>query len=166
MMQSWGNRSDRRAFFESMAYSRKRRSTSTISTNCIRNYTRFYRLAEHFRPDARAALAIGGGGYTFPRDYLRRNADVAIDVVEIDPELTELSRQYFALRDHPRMKIYHEDGRMFVARTKKKYDVVFLDAFNSAATIPFHLTTVEFTRELGGPARAGRRSYYQCRIFG
>lgn len=114
------------------------------------NYTRFYRLAEHFRPDARAALAIGGGGYTFPRDYLRRNADVAIDAVEIDPELTELSRQFFALRDHPRMKIYHEDGRMFVARTKKEYDVVFLDAFNSAATIPFHLTTVEFTRELAG----------------
>ncbi len=39
---------------------------------------------------------------------------------------------------------------MFVARTKKKYDVVFLDAFNSAATIPFHLTTLEFTRELVG----------------
>ncbi len=114
------------------------------------NYTRFYRLAEHFRPDARAALAIGGGGYTFPRDYLRRNADVAIDAVEIDPQLTELSRQYFALRDHPRMKIHHEDGRMFVARTEKKYDVVFLDAFNSAATIPFHLTTLEFTRELVG----------------
>ena len=114
------------------------------------NYTRFYRLAEHFRPDARATLAIGGGGYTFPRDYLRRNADVTIDVVEIDPQLTELSRQYFALRDHPRMKIHHEDGRMFVARTEKKYDVVFLDAFNSAATIPFHLTTLEFTRELVG----------------
>ncbi len=111
-------------------------------------YTPFYRLAEHFRPDARRSLLIGGGAFTHPRDYLRRNPHSRIDVVELDPALTEISRSYFFLRNDPRLNIYHEDGRTFVTRSNEAYDVVFLDAFTSAATVPFHLTTVQFTKQV------------------
>ena len=37
---------------------------------------------------------------------------------------------------------------MFINRESKMYDVVFMDAFNSASSIPFQLTTVEVAKKL------------------
>ena len=112
------------------------------------NYTKFYRLGEHFVPEAERVLVIGGGGYSTPRDILRRNENVIVDVSEIDPVLTDIAREYFYLKDDPRMNIIHEDGRTFVSATSERYDAVYMDAFTSAATIPFHLTTREFAEQL------------------
>ena len=66
-----------------------------------------------------------------------------MDVVEIDPGLTELARQHFNLPDDPRLNIFHEDGRTFLNRCDKKYDAVFMDAYKSMITIPYQLTTQE-----------------------
>ena len=41
------------------------------------------------------------------------------------------------------MKIYHEDGRVYLNKTNKKYDVIFGDAFSSHYSIPYQLTTKE-----------------------
>jgi spermidine synthase len=45
--------------------------------------------------------------------------------------------------DHPRLHITHEDGRIFLNETRKKYDVFYGDAFQSRFSVPFHLTTRE-----------------------
>lgn len=108
----------------------------------IFEYIKMYRLVKHFVPGVRRALMIGGGAYTYPRDFLRSNPDAEIDVVEIDPKITELAQQYFGLKDDPRLHIYHEDGRTFINTATKHYDVIFGDAFKSFS-IPFQLTTVE-----------------------
>lgn len=63
---------------------------------------------------------IGGGGYSYPKDYLQKNDEARMDVVEIDPKITELAREYFYFRDNPRLNIYHQDGRIFLNRIKKK----------------------------------------------
>ncbi len=102
---------------------------------------KYYRLAEFFQPNIKTALAIGGGAYAWPKEFLRRQPSATIDVVEIDPGLTKLARQYFNLPANSRLRIYHADGRTFLNRLKKNYDVVYLDAFNSACSIPFQLTT-------------------------
>lgn len=106
-------------------------------------YGRFYRLVDHFAPHCRRALMIGGGAYTQPRDFLLRHPRAVIDVVEIDPVLTELAYAHFALRPDPRMTIFHEDGRTFIRRAQNRYEAIFLDVYKSAATPPFHLATVE-----------------------
>jgi len=111
------------------------------------DYSKYYRLAEHFDPGFKNALLIGGGAYSFPKDYLKRYQDATLDVVEIDPMLTEIARQYFNLRPNPRLKIYHQDGRIFLNRTENKYDVIYLDAFKSYE-IPFHLTTQETVEKI------------------
>jgi spermidine synthase len=46
------------------------------------------------------------------------------------------------------MNIFHEDGRIFINRTKKRYDAIFCDAFTSLYTIPFQLTTKEAVTRL------------------
>jgi len=73
----------------------------------------------------------------------------ALDVVEIDPRTTELSEKYFHLnRQDPRLRIFHEDGRTYLNRSKDKYDIIYLDAFQSFYGVPWQLTTVEATKNI------------------
>lgn len=104
---------------------------------------KYYRLVEHFVPGFRSALMIGGSGYAFPKDYLRRYPDATLDVVEIDPGLTDLARHYFDLPEDPRLAVYHEDGRTFLNASRKIYDAILMDAYKSMITIPYQLTTRE-----------------------
>lgn len=107
-------------------------------------YTRFYHLVRHFRPDFQHSVMIGGAGYSFPREYLRSYPDATLDVIEIDPGMTEIARDHFGLADQPRLTIVHEDGRVFLNRTADAtYDAVLMDAFGSLFSVPYHLTTIE-----------------------
>jgi spermidine synthase len=106
-------------------------------------YSRFYRLFRHIVPSAKHALMIGGAAYTYPRDFLRTVPDGTMDVVEIDPGMTEIARKYFGLADDPQLSIIHEDARTYLNRNTEKYDVIFGDAFNAASSVPFQLTTIE-----------------------
>jgi spermidine synthase len=104
---------------------------------------KYYRLAEHFNPGFKNTLMIGGSGYAFPKDFLRRYPKANIDVVEIDPGLTQIARRYFHLPEDMRLKIFHEDGRTYLNDCTKKYDAVFMDAYKSMLTVPYQLTTTE-----------------------
>jgi predicted membrane-bound spermidine synthase len=106
-------------------------------------YAHYYSLAEYFNPGFQSALLLGGAGYTYPDYFIKKYPDATIDVVEIDPELTQLAKEYFGLTDNPRMQIFHEDGRTYINHTKKKYDVLYGDAYKSLYTIPWHLATLE-----------------------
>ena len=111
------------------------------------NYTQFFKIIEFLKPEATSVLMLGGSAYTYPRDFLKNFPRSTIDVVEIDPGMTDVARKYFGLRDDSRMRIFHNDGRIFLNNNKNKYDVIFIDAFNSFSSIPFQLTTVEFVRK-------------------
>ena len=103
-------------------------------------YTQAYRLADLINKNVKRALTIGGGGFSYPRDYLLTHPSGEMDVVEIDPEMTLLAQKYFFLADDPRLRIFHQDARLLLQQSKNRYDAIFLDAFNSL-TPPFHLTT-------------------------
>jgi len=112
------------------------------------NYTRFLTLAGHFAPDFRSVLVLGGGAYAYPRYVLEHHPGARVDVVELDPGVTRLAREHFFLRDDPRLRIHQEDARTFLNTNRTRYDVIVEDVFNSHASIPFHLTTVETARRL------------------
>ena len=115
----------------------------------VLDYGRFYALAGYFKPGPIKALMIGGAGYTFPREFLRDNPQATIDVVEIDPRMTDIARRFFRLTDDARMTVIHKDGREFLNQAEpEKYDVVFIDAFNSLFSVPFQLTTREAVRQI------------------
>ncbi len=114
------------------------------SDELVFDYNKFYDIAELFKPSPRKTLMIGGAGYSYPRHYLERFPGSTIDVAEIDAEMTEIARQHFRLRDDPRMRIFHEDGRVFLnSAASDSYDVVLMDAFGSLFTVPYQLTTIE-----------------------
>jgi len=113
------------------------------SDELVAEYTKYYRLAAHFQPQLQKTLMIGGCAYSYPKDFLEKFPQAEMDVVEIDPQMTELAKKYFRLPDNARLHIYHEDGRVFLNATQNKYDAIYLDAFSSSANIPFQLTTKE-----------------------
>lgn len=119
---------------------------SNICLNCPERLDNVYAEYRHIfsiQPDITRVLIIGGGGYTIASDILARYA-VTVDVVEIDPVMTEVSRQFFGLKNDPRLTIYHQDGRQFLQQNENKYDLIILDAFLDSSSVPQHLTTVEF----------------------
>jgi spermidine synthase len=64
-------------------------------------------------------------------------------VVEIDPAVVAVAREYFGVPQDPRLRLHAQDGRLFVARSEERYDIIILDAY-LIDTIPFHLATREF----------------------
>ena len=102
--------------------------------------------------DARAVgrtpriLVIGGGGYSFPR-WVESQCDlqdVIIDVVEIDPAVTEIAHALLGLSRGTRINSIHRDGRQYVkAAPAASYDLVIQDAVNDFS-VPYHLMTAEY----------------------
>jgi len=113
------------------------------SDELVSEYTKYYHLAKHFNPNFKKTLMLGGAGYSYPKNFLHKYPQATIDVVEIDPKVTELAKKYFKLEESPRLTIYHEDGRVFLNKTQEKYDVIFGDAFSSHYSLPYQLTTKE-----------------------
>jgi spermidine synthase len=91
-------------------------------------------------------LVIGGGGYTLPR-WVEQQADlqqVAIEVVEIDPGVTEIAHQKLGLPADTRIVSHHLDGRQFLKRAEaERYDLIVQDAVNDFS-VPYHLMTTQY----------------------
>lgn len=121
----------------------------TGSDELVFEYTKFYHLIRTVRPDFQRSLMIGGAGYSFPKAYLSSYPQATLDVVEIDPAMTDIAREHFRLKDDPRLNIFHEDGRAFLNRTGSgSYDTVMMDAFGSLFSVPFQLTTREAVEQI------------------
>ncbi len=116
-------------------------------------YLKFFDLALRLFPEAKRGIIIGGGGYSFPKHVIAHYPQLKLDIVELDPGITEVARKYFSFRDSANTKIFDEDARMTLNRVsnagpEEKYDIAFADAYTSAANIPFHLTSQEFLQSL------------------
>jgi predicted membrane-bound spermidine synthase len=90
----------------------------------------------------RRIAILGNGAGTVARAYGHFFPETAVDAVEIDPELTELGRRFFDLRN-PRMRTYAEDARPWLRRSDGGYDAIMVDAYRQPY-IPFYLATREF----------------------
>jgi len=112
-------------------------------TEMLTSYGFVYDLSEYFNPNFKKALMLGGGGYSYPKHFLEKFTEATIDVVEIDPRMTEVAKKYFYLKENKRMNIIHQDARIFLNKNDDKYDVIFKDTFNSYHSIPFQLATRE-----------------------
>ncbi|MEQ1765053.1 MAG: fused MFS/spermidine synthase [Pyrinomonadaceae bacterium] len=121
----------------------------TDSDELVFEYTKFYHLISILKPEFQKSLMIGGAGYSFPKAYLSSYPNASLDVVEIDPALTAIARRRFRLETNERLRIFHEDGRVYLNRADPAtYDVVMMDAFGSLFSVPYQLTTVEAVTQI------------------
>ena len=116
----------------------------------VMNYPQLMLSALFVDPSPRSVLIVGLGGGTIPRTLERMLPQAQIDVVEIDPAVINVARDYFAFRQSERVRVFEADGRVFVKRAlreNRRYDLIMLDAFDHEY-IPEHLLTQEFLREV------------------
>ena len=90
----------------------------------------------------RSIAILGNAAGTTARAYGHFFPATRIDAVEIDGELTGIGRRYFDMRA-PRLHTHTADARPYLRRTKRRYDVIVVDAYRQPY-IPFYLATKEF----------------------
>jgi spermidine synthase len=106
-------------------------------------YSRYTSLGLAFRPDAKKMLLIGLGGGSIPKKLLKEFPSLEIDAVELDPEVIQIAKTHFNVRESRNLRLHAQDGRLFLSRTQQQYDIIMLDAYFTDA-MPFHLATKEF----------------------
>ena len=100
-------------------------------------------------PDVKDVLVIGAGDGGVVRELTRYPEIEKIDMVEIDPMVVEVCKEYLpqtaSKLDDPRLTIYYEDGLRFVRTPEDKYDLIIVDS-----TDPFGPGEGLFTKEFYG----------------
>jgi spermidine synthase len=96
------------------------------------------------RPAAppRSIAILGSAAGTVARAYGHFFPATRIDAVEIDPKLTDVGRRLFDLRA-PDLHTHAADARPWLRSTKRRFDVIYVDAYRQPY-IPFYLATREF----------------------
>ncbi len=88
-------------------------------------------------------LVVGLGGGTIPMFLHKHYPKMMIDVVDIDPDVVAVAKQFFGFQEDDTLRAHVADGRKFIEQCQQPYDIIFLDAFGSDS-IPYHLATKEF----------------------
>lgn len=89
-------------------------------------------------------LVLGGGGYAYPKHAVATMPAAMLDVVELDPAVTDFARRHFYLADlesdfdtarTDRLRIITADalGYLRSVPAEKCYDAVVMDAFEAGA---------------------------------
>jgi spermidine synthase len=101
------------------------------------------------RAAAPRVLVIGGGGYTYPRWVEAFVPSAAIEVVEIDPGVTETAYRELGLARDTRIVSHNLDGRQYVHEMAPRgaYDLIVQDAVNDLS-VPYHIMTKEYNDDV------------------
>ncbi|MCL5096257.1 MAG: fused MFS/spermidine synthase [Candidatus Omnitrophica bacterium] len=115
-------------------------------------YTEYFHLPWLWNDKIKEVLMIGLGGGSTQKAYQHRYPDVMVDSAELDPAVVQIARDYFYLKESPSLRIHISDGRTFLRRSQKKYDVIVMDAYTAnryGSFLPYSLTTREFFKLAG-----------------
>jgi len=109
-------------------------------------YWDYHLVAAAFTNESENALILGLGAGTTARSFSAAFPNISLDGVEIDPLVVEIGKKYFDM-NRCDVNVILSDGRFFVKTTKKTYDIIILDTYKDAS-IPYHMTTVDFFKEV------------------
>lgn len=110
-------------------------------------YTDYLHLGVVFKPNAQKVLFIGLGGATAQKKFRRHYPHMTIHTAEIDPAVKEVAEKFFDFCEDEKMRVFIEDGRVYLRKAQERYDLIVLDAYFGSryeVTLPFHLVTREF----------------------
>ena len=93
----------------------------------------------------RSALLVGLGAGSLAKFIYRNLPDCRITVVEINPQVEFIARQYFRLPDDPaRLSVVIGDGADYMLAGERRFDYILVDGFDPDAragtldTLPFY----------------------------
>lgn len=95
-------------------------------------------------------LILGAGGFTLSSSFdVPKNNYVYVD---IDPDIKEVAERDF-LKKEINGTFIAEDARVFVKKSKTKYDAILVDLYSNKMSIPWHLVTNEFIQDVKGASK-------------
>jgi spermidine synthase len=108
-----------------------------------------YALLEHQEP--RHILMIGGGASGVLAQALRHPTVEHIDLVELDPALIGMARQFFpsesaVLFSDPRVHLHYADGRYYLKSARDRFDVIIVNVPDPQTAQLNRFYTAEFFR--------------------
>ncbi len=111
-------------------------------------------MVAHPRPES--VFIAGGGEGAILREALRHRSVKKAVLVDIDAEVTALSKKYLpghgagAFED-PRAAVHHTDARAYLEKSPDKYDIIIIDLPDPIEEGPaYRLFTQEFYRTVRG----------------
>lgn len=114
-----------------------------------------------YRPQAASCLLIGLGGGAMVRFINHHFPHVQLDVVEIDPAMVAVARDFFSTAAGPRTRIVVADGRDYLERAAERYDLILIDAHlhpgerTDSSGHPLSLKSAEFYRSIHSRLNSG-----------
>jgi len=117
-------------------------------------------------PEAKHALLIGGGAGGSLTQALKY-PQLEVDYVELDPETIQLSLEFLpeeekAILKNRRIHIFFEDGRAFLNKVAKKYDMIILNLPEPATAQVNRFYTKEFFLKV--KEKLGEKGVFSFRI--
>jgi spermidine synthase len=106
-------------------------------------YTRSMTTALVYPAEPTRMLMLGLGGGSISTYLGRAMPESTIDTVEIDPGVIGAAKKYFGVRENAKVRYFTGDGRVYLKRNAKTYDLILVDAYHGGY-VPFHLLTKEF----------------------
>lgn len=124
-------------------------SSMSVSNNAAGHfeYTEYFHMPWLWNTQICEVLMIGLGGGSTQHAFEQYYPDVSFRTVELDPTVARVARDYFNVRESEKQKVEISDGRVYLRRSRAKYDLIILDAYLSGrygSSIPQHLATKEF----------------------
>jgi spermidine synthase len=110
-------------------------------------YTEFFQLPLLWNTNFGRVLMIGLGGGSTQRAYQHYHPQMRVETVELDPIVVQVAKKWFNVQESPNFTIHTQDGRMFLDRNNRKFDLILMDAYQTGrygSEPPFHLVTQEF----------------------
>jgi protein-L-isoaspartate(D-aspartate) O-methyltransferase len=110
-------------------------------------YTEYFHMPWLWNTQLTSVLIVGLGGGSSQRAFEHYYPSVTVESVEIDPVVLQVAQQWFGFKESSRQKVHIADGRMYLRRSKARYDLVVLDAYvqgRYGSCLPQHLATREF----------------------
>ncbi len=118
-------------------------------------YARQAGAALLLKPDLESFLVLGMGGGGVGSYLQKQLPELEVDFVDIDPAIPELARELLLFEEDERSTVHVDDGRRFLTRRPDaRWDYIYVDTY-IGHSIPFHMATVEFFREIEQHLSAG-----------
>lgn len=120
---------------------------TTGDKDLVFGYTRKLAEVVAAAPQKDRIAILGGGAFTLPEYLGHKYPNSRIDVIEIDPKLPQIAKQYFRYQQPGNVHVIAQDARAYLQKTDTKYDIILVDVYNDAS-VPFSLATKEYAAKL------------------
>ncbi|MDD3594420.1 MAG: hypothetical protein PHX18_07325 [Candidatus Gastranaerophilales bacterium] len=90
-------------------------------------YINYFLLSLNFCPKPENILLIGMGSGKLAADFNKYANCKRIDIVDVDPFMFEIAREYFGFKKQDNINLIISDGVEFVKASPVKYDIIIVD---------------------------------------